>query len=375
MFIEELLRLKPLKEHKLLAGQSGLYKRVTNINVYEYKLIENRDRSGELYITSCFSIGGNLNAVFEMVLTLIETNSPGLIINDEVVKNLNPKTERLANDNDFPIILIPNHIMYSSIISAFYNKNIIRENSIKERLILQIFDLGYQVEKCLTEINPSFRSKFLFVYVASEYGYKNFVYESLSFVLRSYIYSEVVFFKEGTMLIITNDDGKFDYETISNDIIDVIGNNKSKISFNYSIGFSSSSNVPCDAKKLIEEAIYAQIYQNNVSQNKYSKFEEIGRYRILIPMIKNPEIIEYVESVMDIIKENDIKYKDSLYETLLTYRNCNLDIKVTAKKMFVHNNTIRYRLRKMEALVENKIDSIHELCMFSDLLDLKRNMG
>lgn len=371
MIFKEFLKLEPLRKHKVLAGASGLNKRITNINIYEYRLIENRDRSGELYITSCFSTGGDLNSVFEMVLTLIETNSPGLLIADGIMKNINSEIAKLADDNDFPIVMIPDYVMYSSIISAFFDKNIKRKNNMKEKLINQIYELEMEPGKRLEEINPNFKDNYLFVYIVSDHGYRNFVYESFGFLLRTYLNSEAVMFRDGTLLIITNETGIFDYNKIAHNIKKAIEDNGNKISFNYDIGFSLICSDVKNTKKSIKEAMYAQVYQSNISKKMYSTFDDIGRYRILIPMIENEEVIEYVESIVHIVNEYDRVNNDTLYNTFLEYRDCNYNINKTAENLFVHSNTVRYRMKKMESILENRIDSIQEFTLFSDLLELK----
>ncbi len=370
MKIREFLKLKPLRKHKILAGENGLDKTMGDINIFEYKLDETKNRSGMLYISSFNFVGTDMGKIYEVIHTLIETKSPGLIVVEEFVNSISEEVKQLANANNFPVILIPNNIMYSSIFSAFFYENISREYYEKERILNQLYDTGADPEKCLAGINPSFKPYYVVFYIVGEFGHKILIHNSVAsgFVRNSC--DEVVSFKDGTIVICSNDTGIFDIDGIAEEIMYKIENNSVNDNIKYSIGVSNTTDNRYNAKKIIREAMHAQIYQKTRKENGYALIENIGRYRVVIPMVENIEVVEYVESIVILIKEYDIEQKDKLYDTFKVYKENRFDINRTSKDMFLHPNTVRYRMKKLEYLLENKVESLYELSLFVEILEM-----
>ena len=55
----------------------------------------------------------------------------------------------------------------------------------------------------------------------------------------------------------------------------------------------------------------------------------------------------------------------SLIETLECYINHNCDIKQTAEGMYLHRNTLRYRINKIEELLQVDINDIQTVINFA----------
>ncbi|MDR2035922.1 MAG: helix-turn-helix domain-containing protein, partial [Coriobacteriales bacterium] len=50
------------------------------------------------------------------------------------------------------------------------------------------------------------------------------------------------------------------------------------------------------------------------------------------------------------------EYLSSLRDTLEVYLNCQCDITQTAKLLFVHRNTVRYRITKIQNMLPRPLD-------------------
>lgn len=106
-------------------------------------------------------------------------------------------------------------------------------------------------------------------------------------------------------------------------------------------------------------------------ENVYS-YEDIGPFIFfdICGLKENREKL-YRKYIGDLLKEDDGR---ELLETLRTYLNCNLNVSSTAKKMFLHNNTIRYRINKIEELLNINLKDyfsrikLEVILMFMDIL-------
>jgi sugar diacid utilization regulator len=84
-----------------------------------------------------------------------------------------------------------------------------------------------------------------------------------------------------------------------------------------------------------------------------TRYKDIGIYGLLFS-IKNKKVLEnYYLDVLGPIAENDASIKDiSSIQLLETYLNENCNITVTAEKLFLHRNTLKYRIKKIEDLLK-----------------------
>jgi len=92
-------------------------------------------------------------------------------------------------------------------------------------------------------------------------------------------------------------------------------------------------------------------------------FDELGVFSLLYKM-GELELKKFCYGLLAPILEYDKKNEGQLLETLKTYFQCNADINTTAEKLYVHVNTLRYRLKKVEEL----------LGMDLNLLDVQLNL-
>lgn len=86
------------------------------------------------------------------------------------------------------------------------------------------------------------------------------------------------------------------------------------------------------------------------SKEPISHFDDLGVYRILFDYKNREELFHLYRDTVGVISEYDQKNQTEYLDTIRTYFSQNYSINNTAKKMFVHYNTILYRLNKIKAL-------------------------
>ncbi|MFO1446184.1 PucR family transcriptional regulator [Bacillus sp. Bva_UNVM-123] len=79
------------------------------------------------------------------------------------------------------------------------------------------------------------------------------------------------------------------------------------------------------------------------------RYHEIGVYKLLYQIRDENILSEYVQEKLGKVIENSSKDMD-LLETLATLISNNLNIQKTAKDLFLHYNTLRYRVEKLKEL-------------------------
>ena len=111
-----------------------------------------------------------------------------------------------------------------------------------------------------------------------------------------------------------------------------------------------------EAKKAIE--IGRKVYKNN---NIYY-YEQMGIYSLLLADSINELKESYVATLADLTQKK--KLNEMVLDTLEAYFDCNESISATAKLLYIHPNTVKYRMSKvMEAFGEdfelNKAKKLH----------------
>ena len=115
--VKELLELDILENAKVLAGERGLNRRITKVNVMEVPDILDWVGDGELLLTTAFSIKDNLMKLNDLILQLHKKGIPGLGIKTKrFIGEIPKEILKTADELEFPIIEIPHDISYSEIL-------------------------------------------------------------------------------------------------------------------------------------------------------------------------------------------------------------------------------------------------------------------
>jgi len=140
--LEQLLTNDVLKEAKVLAGISGVSRRVTNVNVMEVPDIIDWVSSGEFLITTAYSIKDNINILLELIPKLNEKGIAGIGIKvGRYIKELPQSVIDLADELNFPIVQVPFNVSHTNVIS------IILDLVIEEQMGIHL-----RIEKFISEV-------------------------------------------------------------------------------------------------------------------------------------------------------------------------------------------------------------------------------
>lgn len=129
--------------------------------------------------------------------------------------------------------------------------------------------------------------------------------------------------------------------------------------FNISVSFGIGRKYPLsEVHKSYQEALIALNISKLTGKRHFVKhFLDLGIFTIL--NYKEMELIkQFYTSVLGKLIEYDSLSKGELLLTLKTLFDTNFDYPETAKKMYIHSNTLRYRVKKIEELTDMKLEKI-----------------
>lgn len=105
-----------------------------------------------------------------------------------------------------------------------------------------------------------------------------------------------------------------------------------------------------------EEAREALKIAQLSEQSNIVFFDNLGFYKILSE--KNREELErFVDELLQPLFDYDRNKKGDLIKTLETYFETNRNLKLTSTRLFTHYNTVLYRIKKIEELINVSLDN------------------
>ncbi len=154
------------------------------------------------------------------------------------------------------------------------------------------------------------------------------------------------------------------------DIVNDIGKNANiyKDRFLISIGVSNIYNGLEEIEKLYNESYLAVLF----CRKGITYYNSLHTMKLLYPLKDDKEIKNYYNGTIKKIEDYDKKHGTYLMKTIEYYLENNMNKKITASKLFIHVETLRYRLSRVEEISGYSIDDAEGIFALQMGLKLKR---
>lgn len=141
---------------------------------------------------------------------------------------------------------------------------------------------------------------------------------------------------------------------------------KFKISLGVSNPYSGIKNI----EKLYNEAYLAVLFSNQDQDTIF--FNTLDTIKLLYPLKDDKEIQNYYDRTIKKLERYDEDHGTNLMETLETYLKYNLKKTTVANKLFIHVETLRYRLNRIEEITGYSLNNSEGLFALQMGIKLKR---
>ncbi|MGM0641905.1 MAG: PucR family transcriptional regulator [Thermotogota bacterium] len=245
--------------------------------------------------------------------------------NKELFKTLsNVISEKLSKTSKYSNI---KGLMYENFLFDLIENNIKTENILNER-----------AESCGLDINKEY---FLLNIDFSKID-KNKDFDSIFNEIQEYFFSLKTIFYKNNFLALINSNNK---EIIENNLFQ---NLLKKYDLNVALSDTFSNFL--DFKKYYDQTVFT--LNRPISKNQNIHFYSEVKFYDLIDKIKEKiNLKEYCQkNIFDLIK-NDKNKNTEYFETLKLYLKNNSNIVKTAEELFIHRNTLSYRIKKIEDIL------------------------
>jgi hypothetical protein len=376
--LKELLSLEILNEFSIVAGLGGLTRRINKVGILDYEfgdVINSNFKEGELVLTNLMLIKEDISQLEDIIRRLIDSGTGGLAIKKLYFDTLPEAVIDLANAYDFPIFFYQS-VYYEDIITELVtyinNADRLSDQVVYIKKLKSEALETRDVQQMAYKLNPEFKPYVCAVMVrwknvSDAEGYS--AYHASQILGRHH-----VCLKENTCMYIlmSFDDTDVKHATVES-AISSLGVDGMKAY----VGYSSVRPIEFANTALIE-ADHANLYHQMMGGDSLQSFETLGLYQILMPLYKEPYMELHYMKIAGPILDYDARHGSDLMKTATAYIESGCDIKQTAKELFQHGNTIRYRLERIRSILEDVCESRfvdQELTIAVRIHKLKRFVG
>lgn len=384
----DLFQLKNFSKAKLLAGEKGLNREISWPYVRTTESISQWLYGEELIFVIYTDIRQDDNSFLSLIEECIDKKLSGIVvlIDDKDIESIPKNVIDKANEADFPIIVMPWNIklidITQEILFKLEQKQEEKKNAKRflESIIFSQDHLQEDIHALAEFYNIKLRP-FHYVCIFKIQTPSNVSYD-LEQINKHIIHSleEVINIDNQTLipmeyannlmfLIFSNDysEGEKSVEAVEA-VFNLI--NSKYLEVENSLSFSrireSNSDIKISYKEAFKALSMIDIYHRDL---KIIKYKELGIIRWLVELSDIKEIQRYCYENLGPILEYDKKHGMDLMGTLKCYFQNNRHLLKTSQELFIHRNTLLYRLSTIKELLKIDLDdAMIDLELFNSIL-------
>lgn len=370
--LRRLIRKVPQMELKLLAGENGMGSMVSWIHMVESTEASTFLTGGEIVFTTGIGTGPR-SPLLNLVRAIWEHNASGLIINlGPYVPEVPQEVIAFGNGHDFPIFSVPWEIHIAQIMRIFCFaitktdqaqfeiaagfKNSIFFPQQQELYMVPLsqrgFDSDWSYHVCVMQFHFGEDE-------TSEKDHLTSMADNLGNAMRHHHYRDfAVFCYEEKIITVL---GNYSEEELHDFITEEMRYARLFMdkSWKLLIGIGrSTKSIRCISKSYHQAVSICRLHAKGKADPSMIYYTDMGIYKLLIG-IEDPEILkEYYSNTIRPLADYDKEQNSDLCRVLSCYLRHDGSVKETADELFVHRNTVNYKLKKIESLLSMKLSSL-----------------
>ncbi len=373
--VKDTLELENLRSFRLIAGKGGLEREVVRTGIVDFEFVPeiSLDRPAvfdrdSFVISSLLFAKENAEVLYNAIQSLINMGVSALAYKNIFFRELPKSVLELANHNDFAIFVFDDSAYFEDIIADL--SLAIREESQLTVMELKLREITKQehsregIYEISERLFPKFKSKLVVFYCIQK---DDNVELDIDRVVRNYglhgkRHSEIAIARYGLamMVLVSGEHDEISrFQDLFRDILSACGLAIS----DFICGYSAIKNRRRELDFAIREAIHAQ-KAAGLMEKEYLCFSEIGIYQFLLPCEERHYLEYFMKGYLKDLMQEGSDANHELLRTAEAFVQSGGNLKDTAERIFVHENTVRYRMNKLrERLAQDK----SEYEFFADL--------
>jgi hypothetical protein len=378
--VQDIMGMEPFLNAKVIGGEAGLGNVVKQVSIADTPPTETDyvvARRGDFCLSNFYYAKDNIESIFTFMETLYNTGASGVCLVDEYITELPTEIRAYCDSVQLPVLLVDKNIPYADMITAIMERVIITQQQvIVDNKLLTLISTqldNFQKSKLLADLNPHFLNYITTFYVIQQNEDLIVDFKKQQNLVDSLNRNILVFasiYKGGVLVLSSHKDSGKGVIPESHEYI--LGEINSTLPRSI-IGVSSPGNL-LDCGAIIMQAITAA-KSKGPSDSNVAYYRNLGVVRLLSLLSGHLELVQFCEDILGPIFRHDQKNDGQLFSTMVCFLDNGRDYKKTAKSLFVHENTVRYRIAKSYELLETEIHEDDFLESVSIAIKIHRMLG
>ena len=386
---KDILTLPVFKKMKIIAGADGLYRPVRWVHMAEViddiRGIVDWMHGGELLFITGIGIKGDIQTLAELIEKINVKKLAGLVVFiGPYISEIPVEIKELADKLKFPVFELPWEVPLVDATHSICNYIISQEkeqksvNNLVENILFHDFDspgtlidhaatYGYDLTKSYM-VSVIDLDNFAIFLKQNNIKNENKVIEiktRFKEIIHSVLYkyfSKILFMSASDSVIVLIPLEGLDKEEIRKILEETGSNIKQNLNgLTASAGVGSGYSKIIDLKQSLKEAEKVlKVLKCTRSFDSTCFYEDLGVYTLLLE-IKDSEILKnfYLRMLGNLINYDRVN-KSTLVKTLEVFLSENGSVIKTAEQLFIHRNTLSYRLKKIEEICNCNLESAQD---------------
>lgn len=375
----ELQRLMEKVAHMdvtLVAGEGGLHNHVSWVHMVETMEASDFLEGGEIAFSTGLGLSKGLS-LLTLVQFIYKKNAAGMIVNTgPFISSIPQEVIDYCNEHDFPLFVVPWKVYLAEIMRIFCYaitkddqkaiqtaaafKNAIQFPKQEELYVVPLSQEGFQVNwkysVCFIKPenytgNPGERLSQLLISVSN-------------FVRRKYEKC-AVFINDKELVVVIAADSDDELSEIINGIrshiLSVLAENET-----ITMGCGKlTKSLRCIYKSYRQAKAIQQLQEKGKIDPSLIFYADMGIYKLLMAIDDKEIILEYYDRTIRPLADYDRENDSDLTIVLRSYLEHNGSVKEAADELYVHRNTINYKLNKISGLLHMDLSQLNNRLQLS----------
>ena len=352
---------------KLIAGEGGWSNSISWLMMLEDLTIIQNFKGKELAVTT--GLGFQTPASLKkLVKALAEMGASGLIINTgKYIKDIPEPVIRFCNENDFPLLTVPWEIYLADMIKDLSMQVFLQ--SIADEQISNAFIHAIESPQTAEEYSKDLRAYFdldgtfqIALITSGDLDRMDTVERRrisyrMQILLTNLTHNGHFFYYDSCFVVIMNAISEKQAAQIldpfAKRLKERIPNKKLRI------GISSQVNGIGNLHTAYKRAL-AAVRMAQSGDKRIVYFDRMGMDRLLYSVEDKALLYELSDSVLRPLIEYDEQHNADYVETLECFLNNGGSIKAVSEKMYIHRNTILYRMANIRTMLDCQLETAED---------------
>lgn len=353
----------------LLAGEGGIHNLVTWVHMVETAEASDFLDGGEVAILTGLGLNGP-DDLIDLVNFMYEKKIAGLIINiGPFIEEIPQEVLDFCNEVNLPLFVVPWKIHLAEIMRIFCfaltrdeQKLLQTAATFKNAIFFPKQEELYVISLSQQGFSPDWKYSVCMMHLRSQNKISTDRLEKFTINLNTYAqhkYKNIATFLNDSEILIVC--GNYKEEEVKSFIQELYAYGTRILASGESLSAGCgklTQSIRCLWKSYKQAKSIQKLQKNGKCLDDLTFYSDMGIYKLLMSIDDRDIMEEYYEKTVLPLREYDEKNNTDLAVVLCAYLNHNGSVKDTADELFVHRNTINYKLTKISELLHMDLSQL-----------------